>query len=344
MKDKSIVFVVNSTSGGGAEVSAMTIFRELISVGYNVKVIAINQNQFRRDRESDSIIELGRRWKDGPFGTFSALIDFRRMLRKFSPELVVAHCELPEMFCAFMPISRTKLFAVEHTSNPWAGRKILGWLIRMILKYRQTEWITVNKSREKIWPFGTYPIYIANPASKNLILDPQRIPETIAFIGRLREEKRPHWAINAAIENGIAIAVVGEGDYKPILMEEYANHQGLVNFYGFMENPWSLLSPDTLIVMPSEFEGDGLVAVEAIINGFPIVLANNQDLRRFELPVENYFTTEIELIEILNKVKEFGTQNFAIPKSIITNTQNERDIRTIAAEWVRVLSLHSSGK
>ncbi len=339
MNDKTVVFVINSTSGGGAEVSAMTIFQELKSLGYNIKVIAINQNQLNSLQESGSILQLGRIWKEGLRGTLSVFIRFRRAMRQLSPEVVVAHCELPELFCAFMPIFRSKLFVVEHTSNPWNNRKVLGWFIRKILKYRKTKWITVNKSRGKIWPNESEPIYIANPAAKNEIRDLQTIPENIAFIGRLREEKRPHWAINAAIANGLAIAIVGDGNYKSLLMKKYANRKDIVNFYGFIENPWSHLSPDTLIVMPSEFEGDGLVAVEAIINGFPLLLADNEDLRRFELPAENYFSTEIELKRALHKVKNGGTQVFAIPKSSSMNMKNERDIQTIASQWVRVLSL-----
>ena len=234
---------------------------------------------------------------------------------------------------------RSKVFAVEHTSNPWDGRKILGWVIRGVLKCRNTTWITVDKSSDKIWLGGRDPIYIANPVSKNEIFEPSRIPERIAFIGRIREEKRPQWAINAAIENSIAIAVIGDGDDKSLLIDQYANRKDLVTFYGFIENPWSRLSPDTLIVMPSKFEGDGLVAVEALINGFPIVLADNQDLRRFGLPTKNYFASERELIDIFRQFKEQGKDAFEIPKKIIWKIQDERDIRVISTKWVQALSL-----
>lgn len=339
MNEKMVVFVVNSTTGGGAEVSAMTVYRHLASVGYNIRIIAINQDQFSNDEKSDSVIQLGRIWKSGLRDTFLAFISFRKVLEELNPDIVVAHCELPELFCAFMPNFRSKVFAVEHTSRPWDGRRILGWVIRGVLRCRKTLWITVDKSKTKIWLGGHNPIYIANPASKNEIFEPKRIPERIAFIGRIREEKRPEWAIDAAIENSIAIAVIGDGDNRSLLMDRYANRNDLVTFYGFIENPWSRLSPDTLIVMPSKFEGDGLVVVEALINGFPIILADNQDLRRFGLPPENYFASEIELVDKFRQIRELGTNRFEIPKSIILKIQNERDIRTISTKWVHVLNL-----
>jgi len=339
MNEKMVVFVVNSTTGGGAEVSAMTVYRHLTSLGYNIRIIAINENQFSHNEKSDSVIQLGRKWKSGLRDTLLAFISFRKVVEELKPDIVVAHCELPELFCAFMPNFRVKLFAVEHTSRPWDGRKILGWVIRGVLRCRKTVWITVDKSKNKIWLGGRNPIYIPNPASKNEILEPRRILERIAVIGRIREEKRPEWAIDAAIENSIAIAVIGDGDDKSLLMDRYANRDDLVTFYGFIENPWSRLSPDTLIVMPSKFEGDGLVVVEAIINGFPIILADNQDLRRFGLPSQNYFASERELVDKFRQIKELGTNRFEIPKSTVLKIQNERDIRTISTKWVQALSL-----
>lgn len=339
MNEKLAVFVVNSTTGGGAEVSAMAVYRHLASIGYNMRIIAINRNQFSIDEKSDSIIQLGRTWKSGPRDTYLAFINFRKVVEELKPDIVVAHCELPELFCAFMPFFRSKVFAVEHTSRPWDGRRILGWVIRGVLRCRKTVWITVDKSRTKIWLGGHDPIYIANPAAKNEIFEVKRIPERIAFIGRLRGEKRPEWAIDAAIENSIPIAVIGDGDNKSLLMDRCANRKDLVTFYGFIENPWSQLSPDTLIVVPSKFEGDGLVVVEALINGFPIILADNQDLKRFGLPQQNYFASERELIDKFRQIKELGTNRFEIPKSTILKIQNERDIRTISTHWVQVLSL-----
>jgi len=81
------------------------------------------------------------------------------------------------------------------------------------------------------------------------------------------------------------------------------------------------------------------VAVEAIINGFPIVLADNQDLRRFELPSGNYFSDENELQRILQKVMTEGVSGFRTPDSLIMKLQNERDITTVTSKWSQVLKL-----
>ncbi|CAN2170316.1 RfaG Glycosyltransferase [Candidatus Nanopelagicaceae bacterium] len=342
MNHKKVVFVLNSTSGGGAEVSAMTTYRQLKSLGYDIQVIAINQNEFMLGEKSELTIELGRHWRSGFRETLMAYFRFRKIMKEMKPRAVVAHCELPELFCAFLPTFPTRLYAVEHTSNPWAGRKTMGRFIRGILKYRKIEWLTVDRAQNEIWFGDAKPTYIPNPTSKNQIFERQDISQRIAFVGRLSEEKRTDWAINAAIKSSLAIGVIGDGQCKTSLMEKYFDHKDLVFFYGFMDNPWSRLSTDTLIVMPSKYEGDGLVAVEAIINGFPIILADNEDLRRFELPEENYFSSENELVELINRVKDQGVDSFRIPLATITKIQKERDIEANAIKWVQVLNLEET--
>jgi len=188
------------------------------------------------------------------------------------------------------------------------------------------------------------PVLIHNPAAKNEKAEPVKIKEKIIFIGRLTEGKRPEWAINAAISCVIPIGVIGDGELMQLLLDKNLDHEELVNFYGYMNNPWAHLSQDALIVMPSQYEGDGLVAVEAIINGFPIVLADNQDLRRFGLPSGNYFSTENELRGILQRVKNEGVSAFRTPESLIKKLQNERDIRTVTLKWRQVLKLDEANR
>jgi len=344
MTETKVLFVVNSLSGGGAEASALSVFHELRALGYDMKLIAINRAPDKVSEKSDSIILLDRNWKSGPYETVRAYVSFIRNVTRLKPNLVVAHCELPELFCAFIPRNRVRVIAVEHTSNPWAGRKSLGVIIRAILKFRGVSWVTVNKSQDRIWFGDTKPALIHNPAAKNVKVEAVKIREKVVFIGRLTEGKRPEWAINAAISCSMPIGVIGDGELMQLLVNKNLGNKELAKFYGYMNNPWAHLLQDTLIVMPSQYEGDGLVAVEAIINGFPIVLADNQDLRRFELPSGNYFSNENELQGILQRVKKEGVSAFRTPDSLIAKLQNERDISTVTLKWRQVLKLDEANR
>ncbi len=339
MGEKQVVFVTNSILGGGAESSAVSVFEELLSQGYNIKLIAINSSEEQLVEKSESVFLLNRVWKSGVVETIKIFFQFSRMMNELNPEIVVAHCELPELFCSLMPKSRTQVYVVEHTSNPWAGRKLLGRFARRILRLRKARWVTVIKGQNLIWCGGVEPVFISNPVTMNKNFSSTKISEKIVFIGRLREEKRPEWAIRAALNSSLPIGVIGDGDDKQKLINRYSKYSEFVSFYGFIDNPWSRLSPDTLVVMPSRYEGDGLVAVEALVNGFPIVLALNEDLKRFELPTGNYFLDENELTKILKRVAREGVNSLRTPKDIIEKLRNERSIKVISAKWVKVLGL-----
>ena len=60
-----VLFVVNSISGGGAEKSSRLVFNELVKLGLNLQLIAINQSADENATKDSREIELERSWKDG---------------------------------------------------------------------------------------------------------------------------------------------------------------------------------------------------------------------------------------------------------------------------------------
>jgi glycosyltransferase involved in cell wall biosynthesis len=167
--------------------------------------------------------------------------------------------------------------------------------------------------------------------------DHSKFQEKYVYIGRLRREKRPDWAIKAAIENKVPIGVIGDGDLSAELREEYSNKKEFVTFHGFVDNPWSRLKKDTLIIMPSEYEGDGLVAVEAIINGFAIIVSDNPDMRRLNLPPINYFKNSEDLTHMIARSLKEGIGIF-LPSDIVRqNFITTRKLENIANDWMRLL-------
>jgi hypothetical protein len=85
--------------------------------------------------------------------------------------------------------------------------------------------------------------------------------------------------------------------------------------------------------VPSEYEGDGMVVAEAIIRNHPVLLADNADLRRFNLPDSNYFRNQSQLADMLRIWKEAEGKVFATPKNIVDSLICERDIHEIGNRW-----------
>lgn len=336
------LFVINSVSGGGAENSIRMLSEYMITNGNNIHVCAINTTKSDElesvDKEHFHV--LNREWKGGLISTVQNFLKFKEILKELKPKYVIANCELPELYVAIGAPKRSSIIAVEHTSNPWAGRKLLGLAIRGILRFRRTNWITVSNSATSIWKGAKSPQYIANPIDiGNVTYKVTDDRQDLVFVGRLRREKHPEWVIEAAIRLELEVHIFGDGENRQELEHLYTKSHPNVHFQGFMKSPWSEISPDSLIVVPSDFEGDGMVVAEALMLGRQVLLRDNQDLRRFGLPDNNYFTNKEELITKINEWNQSGRKSLRVPKAILDELKDVRNIKSIASTWCNVLKI-----
>ena len=340
LNGSKILFVVNSFSGGGAENSVMGVTRNLREKGIPVRLCALNRNSPQDLADpSNGLYLLERRWKSGLIATVRNLLMFRRLLVDLRPEILIANCELPELYVALVAPSSSVLGVVEHTSQPWRGRRMLGRLVRTILRLRGANWVTVSPTGNKIWLGSNSPLHIPNPiATPHKWESDDRSRTEIVFLGRLRAEKRPQWVIEASIQNKLRVDLFGDGDQREILESKYLNTSSNVQFHGYVTNPWHQISLDSLVVVPSEYEGDGMVVAEAIIRNYSVLLADNSDLRRFNLPDKNYFKDQSELADKLATWKESKGEAFTIPKDVVNSLNIERDIEKISERWNAFLS------
>ena len=340
LRDTKILFVVNSLSGGGAENSVFAVTRKLLERGIPVQLCALNRNDLKDSSDPHKgIYLLEREWKSGLVVTISNLIMFKRLLFELKPKILIANCELPELYVAIASPMLSQKVVVEHTSKPWNGRKLLGALVRILLRVRRANWVTVSSASDRIWLGSHLPIRIPNPIvvthHTNRI---HYLKSEVVFVGRLRPEKRPQWAINASIGNNLNIDLFGDGFLRDNLKKTYETATDQVRFHGYVANPWDRISKDSIVVIPSEFEGDGMVVVEAVLRNHPVLLADNADLRKFNLPDSNYFQSESQLLEKLCLWKESDKRLFHASGDIIDSLTIERDIEVITDQWMDLLS------
>jgi glycosyltransferase involved in cell wall biosynthesis len=338
-KSKTILIVVNSISGGGAENAMGLISKGLRSKGHDVHICALNKGfESNNEIKSQHIHILNRKWRSGPVETFMNLIDFCSLLRKTKPKILIVNCELPELFVAFSAPIRSRIICVEHTSRPWNGRKKLGILVRKILKFRDVEWVTVSSNRESIWIGSKFPRYIANPVSNMGTANSRDCDEPhLIFVGRLRPEKRPEWVIQAAIANSTKVELFGDGLLREELESSYSNLLGTIKFHGYVVDPWVLTCKNSIVVVPSEYEGDGLVVAEAIIRGYPVLLVDNDDLRKFQLPEGNYFKDQNELNKKIGQWHRSKGAAFRIPEEHADSLRAIRGVDSITEQWAELL-------
>lgn len=119
-------------------------------------------------------------------------------------------------------------------------------------------------------------------------VDTDEVHSDILYVGRLSQPKNPVGFLAIIDElrtqmdmTGMRAMMVGDGELR-LQCETYIDqHQltGLVNMVGFQRNPYAYMAHTKVLVMPSEWEGFGLVALEAMAFGIPVVCSGAGGLK-----------------------------------------------------------------
>jgi GalNAc-alpha-(1->4)-GalNAc-alpha-(1->3)-diNAcBac-PP-undecaprenol alpha-1,4-N-acetyl-D-galactosaminyltransferase len=347
MKPKlKLLFITNSLTGGGAERSANVIADELFDKGLDVHLVPINEGPRDFVQPRCKIHEMNRRWDSNFMSVFLTYFRLQFLLWRIKPTHIVLNCDLPELFGAFL-IGNFKIIAVEHSSQPWAQRSLLGLLVRKILRSRLTIWVAVSDHLE-IWGLKKRPNFvIPNPLPTDILLRnftsadlSSTYIKRLVFIGRMSIEKNPELIVHLAHKTNLPLLFVGDGQLREQL-KSLADTLGIVSsFVGQQVNPWDYCRDTDVIVVPSRFEGDGLVVVEAIAQGFPILLSDIPDLLRFQLPSQNYASTIGDFAQIIENYRG-NRRGLVASDSIRDALVQARHPVNCANIWSDVLDFHA---
>lgn len=328
-----IVIVSNSYSGGGAELVSRILANAIDSTEYHCTLVTINDWPDDQAVIPIEVFRINRKYKGGIIDLARSIIRFRRAIRVFKPDILILNCELPELFSIFTS-NKIRRIVVEHTSNPWASFKALGFFVRNILNLLGAVWVRVSID-QKIWiAKDMNQHYIPNP-SVHVMPDSnfaQDKIERLFFLGRLTSIKQPSFIIEASRNTGVPSLLVGEGPEMKNLKMMAEEIGVFVGFHGHSNLPWNLLRPGDVVIVPSKFEGDGLVVSEAIIANVPILLMDIPDLRRFNLPDVNYFADQTELNQKILEYSDCALQLVPSEQARLHQIR-ERNPDMVAQKW-----------
>lgn len=297
------MFVANSASGGGAELASRILCAKLNSPEFPCSYVAINDWPDDGVVFTSDLIRIGRRYKGNIINLGISALKFYLVVRKRKPDILVLNCELPELFSLIAP-SSCKRIVVEHTSKPWIRLRLLGFIVRRRLTHLQTTWVTVSKDGEIWGVHSVRPIHIPNLIVHDLAKLDGRLTriQRLFFVGRLNSIKQPSFILKASQASGIPAILIGDGPEFKTLEKQIFEKSLDVTLHGHSSRPWDQLRLGDLVIVPSLYEGDGLVVSEAIMMGAPLLLLDTPDLRKFNLPDKSYFLDSQELI---HKIEHF---------------------------------------
>ena len=281
--------MTNSLSGGGAERATNILVNALTDLGLQVSLVAVNSSTRDLIEPKCQTFELKREWQGGLLSVLAAYFKLQSVIWKWKPNYLVLNCDIPELLGS-LSLGKHKLIAVEHATFPWINRIRLGRVTRKILSARDTKWVAVSKHLN-IWGTQARPDISIDNATVTPKINKSKSNGKIKrlnYVGRLSQEKQPLWVLEIAQIVNLPARIFGEGLLKKQL-QDFGIENGIeTEFSGFVSNPWEFFEEGDLLIVPSSFEGDGLVLVEALSNRIPLIANDIPDLRRFNLEDKNY--------------------------------------------------------
>ena len=183
------------------------------------------------------------------------------------------------------------IFVLHNLKSLQVSADTAAWeyrLYRKTLLNKQLVAVSETVRQDAIENFGVNPAAIAtiyNPVDFDTIqakTEPYAtLPASaltagyVLFVGRLVREKRVDLLLQAFAKAKIPehLLVLGQGPIQAELegLMERLSLAGRVHFLGFIENPYPYMRHAKALVLPSKFEGFGLVIVEALACGTSVI-------------------------------------------------------------------------
>lgn len=272
---RKIIHVLNTGTYSGAENVAITIINKM-------------------KRENDIIyVSL-----DGPIKNYLeenninfepvkkiTIKEIRRVIKKYNPDIIHAHDFTTSVICAFA-CGKKKVISHIHNNTLWIKKVNMYSILYLLSSLKYSKILLVSESIIKEYIFRKF-IYrktevIGNPVDIQKTIkksEKEKIEEKydIIFLGRFSQAKNPRKfieIINKLKEKiNVKAVMIGDGPLKEEcekIIEQY-NLKDAITIKGFMENPYKILKNTKILCMTSEWEGYGLVAIEALTLGKPVV-------------------------------------------------------------------------
>ena len=337
-KYNRVMFVTNSLSGGGAERATNILVNALTDLGLQVSLVTINSGTRDLIEPKCLVFELKRKWQGGLISVLAAYFKLQIVIWKWKPDYLILNCDIPE-FLGSLSLGKQKLIAVEHATYPWINRIRLGKVTRRVLSARKTKWVAVSEHL-KIWGTRVSPdISICNAIDLPKMNKPRPAGQIkrLNYVGRLSQEKQPLWALEIAQLVNLPLRIFGVGLLKTQLEDFGIENEVETQFAGFVSNPWESFDEGDLLIVPSSFEGDGLVLVEALSNSIPLIANDIPDLRRFNLEDQNY-AASIEAFANSIAFNLNTIEHFVPNKSKVDDILIERDPAVVGQKWKTFLN------
>lgn len=217
------------------------------------------------------------------------ILNIKRAIKDEKPDIIHAH-DFTASIITSIVANNIPVISHLHNNPPWIKKINLKTIVYGIscLKYKKI--LTVSNSVMKEYIFGSRfykkTIVVGNPIIPKDIIKKSKIAlkkdsYDIVSLGRFTLQKDPEKflniikKLNQKIPN-LKVGMIGMGEMYDFIKEKIIEMklENVIECLGFIDNPYGILGNSKLLCIPSRWEGFGLVAVEALSLGKPVVASN----------------------------------------------------------------------
>lgn len=298
MDRKRILYIITSLGLGGAENLLLSYVKRLDKNKYSISVCCL------RDKPDDilqevstyaEVVKLGITNKFNPI----IIIHLIRLIRIIKPHIIHTHLFQPRILTSFASFffRKAKLITHKHNNVNLSKHNIFIILeIFSLLFYKRI--ITISQSVKKsLMKYEFVPerkitvIYNGIDFDKfNKSRTNERFQEenklTIGVVCRLEQQKGIKYLLLAMRMilikfPYVKLEIIGEGSLEEKLkgLSKKLGISNSVNFLGKFKDVIPLYKRMDIFVLPSIFEGFGIVLLEAMASGIPVVATNIEGIK-----------------------------------------------------------------
>lgn len=353
--NKSITFLIESLSNGGAERVTSILANNLSCRGYDINLIILNknENEYIVNNNINKIYLDNKQYSIKFVRVLKRIIYINKLINKLNSDVIISLSMPSTNFNLILPLlNNNKKVILSERNDPKAfPRSKLIRLLRTVT-YKLAN-VVVFQTNEAMEYFSTgikaKGFIISNPIKEDLpnVYIGERKHKIVNFC-RIDAQKNLNMLIDAFSllykqHNDYTLSIYGDGPLKDEL-KKYIDINKIynVNLHGYTKNIHELIVDSTMFVSSSNYEGISNSMLESLAIGLPTICTDCPvgGARMFIKPYENGLLVPVGDTNSLYEAMKELIENEELCKKLSNNAikiREELSVDKIVNKWLNII-------